>query len=133
MISTTSLEANVFVSKARDYLNLNEIDENGYGYIAVPASDNIRAAIDANYLTIFAVSAEDSHSGRDTAFIVSKDFKGDEIFVDKRHMGMAIGKKGGNIAKLVKNLDHRLTFVATVEKDHGKSLRCEIQRVARKR
>ncbi len=105
------MKENAYAKAAQEYLAKNEITKNGYGYIAIPVSDKVRSEIDRNFLTAFAVKGEDIESGRDTAFIIAKEFRGRDICVAKAHMGLAIGPKGGNISRLVKKLDRRVTFV----------------------
>ncbi len=102
---------NVYTTQAESYLAKHNITENGYGYISIPVSGKIRAVLDVKYLTLFAVKGEVHSSGRDTAFLVSKEFKGENINVEKQHMKFAIGPKGSNISRLVKRLNRRITFV----------------------
>ena len=95
---------------ARNYLNRQTITEKGYGYMTIPVSANIRKAIDEKYLTVFALIAQDGDDKRDIAFIVSKEFQGDSIALKQKHIGLAIGRGGCNISKLVKRLSRRITF-----------------------
>ncbi len=103
---------NSFEVQARKYLTVNHISENGYGYIAIPVSSKIRAVIDRDYLSLFAVRGEDHRSGRDTAFVVSKKFNDNIIELEQDDIRLAIGPKGTNLVRLIKAIDRRVTFVA---------------------
>ncbi len=102
---------NPFKVQARKYLNINGITEGGYGYIAIPVSGKIRNEIDKNYLTLFAVKGEEFRTGRDTAFIVSKDFHGETIVMDQPHIRLAIGPRGSNLVRLITSIDRRVKFI----------------------
>ncbi len=102
---------NAFAIQAKNYLYINGVLENGCGYIPIPVSSKIRDVINLKYLTLFAVRGEEHKSGRDTAFIVSKDFRAEKIFVEKQDYKRAVGLQRVNVNKLSKQLGQKISFV----------------------
>ncbi len=112
MEELTGREALAFMRAAKKYLDANNISGKGYGEIPIPISMMVKKAIDTKYITLFAIEGNQHKSGRDTAFIVSRDFQGDTIKMDQPHIRLAIGPRGSNLIKLIKAINRRVTFVA---------------------
>ncbi len=140
-MSKRNQAAVAYAEAAQKFLDKQEIPKDGYGYIVKPSSRHISAAITANYLVVF--SFETKHKNID--FVISKDYTGDKITVDRTHMGLAID----NIAKVAGMLRRKVKFIpdlspeerkkaeakaeALKEKAEEAALMREIRKVARKR
>ncbi len=132
-------EALKFAQAANAFIERAGIAENGCGYINTPTSSKIRAAIDANFITVFNVPEKDTTVSQGQIFILSRDYKGKEVQVEQKHMPIAIGRGGKNISRIARDLRRSIRFepkplnAVETEVRHEQDVMNEIRRISRQR
>ncbi len=128
-----------YVKAATKWLARHDIVVGGSGYIQQPVSKRIAAAVDANYFVAFEKAIKNSEVREQ--FLISRDFVGETIKVEKEDLGLAIkqiSKIAGQLKrkiKLVPNLTPEQLAQEAAEKEakEEREFLSEIRRVARKR